>query len=200
LNVFGSRKITALAEGGRGAAEDFSSLESRRSPGELKAEEKIASRLEMATKRGQNRPIFHGGLHFLICRRAPGLRSEGFSIETMKAERAVRSYYVLPCCLLLLNICVELVSYKAREFGDPLLRTGAIMCMVLFGGGFVAFLATPAIEFLVGWMHQGSRRSGGMLGEVLFLTFLGLGIFWLYYQVYIVGPGSILPRDWRNGH
>lgn len=116
----------------------------------------------------------------------------------MKAERAVRSYYVLPCCLLLLNLCVELVSYKARIFGDPLLRTAAIMAMVLFGGSFVAFLAAPAVEAVVRWCHQGSRRNGGVLGEVLFLIVMGLFIFWLYYRVYNIGPESILPRDWRN--
>lgn len=116
----------------------------------------------------------------------------------MKTDRVVRSYYVLPCCLLLLNLCVELVSYKARVFGDPLLRTAAIMGMVLFGGSIVAFLVTPAIEVLVRWMHQGSRRSAGQLGEILFLVLLGVGVFWLYYQVYIVGPESILPVEWRN--
>jgi hypothetical protein len=116
----------------------------------------------------------------------------------MKTDRLVRSYYVLPCCLLLLNLCVELVSYKAREFGDPFLRTAAIMGMVLCGGSFVAFLAAPGVEWVVRWMHQGSRRSGGFLGEVIFLTFLGVGIYWLYYQVYIHGIASVLPTEWRN--
>ncbi len=37
----------------------------------------------------------------------------------MKNTHVVRNYYVLPCCLLLLNLCVEIVSYKARVFGDP---------------------------------------------------------------------------------
>ena len=31
----------------------------------------------------------------------------------MKSSQLVRNYYVLPCCLLLLNLCVELASYKA---------------------------------------------------------------------------------------
>jgi hypothetical protein len=116
----------------------------------------------------------------------------------MKTGRAIRSYYVLPCCLLLLNLCVELVSYKARLFGDSILRTLAIMAMVLFGGSLVAYLFSPAIEALVGSMHQGSRRSGGLLGEMFFLLLLGLGIFWLYYQVYIHGIENVLPSEWKN--
>src|SRR5436190_13639921 len=68
----------------------------------------------------------------------------------MKSSQLVRNYYVLPCCLLLLNLCVELASYKAKMIDDPLLRTGAIMGMVLFGGSLVAFLVAPGISLFVG--------------------------------------------------
>ncbi|MBI5381286.1 MAG: hypothetical protein HZA31_05240 [Opitutae bacterium] len=116
----------------------------------------------------------------------------------MKTDQAVRSFYVLPCCLLLLNLCIELVSYKARMIGDPLLRTAAIMGMVLFGASVVGFLVAPAIGMLIGWLQRGSRTEGGRLGEILFLAALGVVVFWLYYRVYIIGPESILPRDWHN--
>lgn len=116
----------------------------------------------------------------------------------MKKPTLVRNYYVLPCCLLLLNVGVELVSYKAKAWGDPYLRTGAIMGMVLFGGSLVGFIAAPAVETLVSGMHRQSRRNGGQLGELLFLALLGVLIFWLYYCVYIVGPESILPHRWHN--
>lgn len=117
----------------------------------------------------------------------------------MKKPAIVRNYYVLPCCLLLLNLCVELVSYKAKAFGDPFLRTAAIIAMVLFGGSLVGFVVAPAITALVNSLHSGSRRGGGELGGILFLTALGVAIFWLYYRVYIVGPESVLPREWWNG-
>lgn len=117
----------------------------------------------------------------------------------MKSQNVVRNYYVLPCCLLLLNLCVELVSYKARVFGDPLLRTAAIMAMVLFGGSFVAFILSPGIIALVNSLHRTSRRRGGELGGILFLAVMGLLIFWLYYRVYVVGPQTMLPRAWWNG-
>ncbi len=115
----------------------------------------------------------------------------------MKSSLLVRNYYVLPCCLLLLNLCVELASYKARMIDDVLLRTAAIMGMVLFGGSLVAFLVAPAISVLVGTLHRGSRSWGGV-GEVFFLLVLGLIVFWLYYRVYIVGPESVLPAAWHN--
>jgi hypothetical protein len=117
----------------------------------------------------------------------------------MKSQNVVRNYYVLPCCLLLLNLCVEIVSYKARSFGDPWLRTAAIMGMVLFGGSFVGFVLTPAITALIGALHRGSRQQAGEVGGLLFLLGLGIVIFWLYYRVYIVGPESVLPRGWWNG-
>ena len=116
----------------------------------------------------------------------------------MKNTNVVRNYYVLPCCLLLLNLCVEIVSYKAKRFDDALLRTAAIMAMVLFGGSLIGFVVAPAISTLVGTLHESSRRNAGRLGEIFFLLLLGLGVFWLYYRVYNLGPQSILPAAWHN--
>jgi hypothetical protein len=116
----------------------------------------------------------------------------------MKSDQVIRNYYVLPCCLLLLNLCIELVSYKAKMIDDVLLRTGAIMAMVLFGGALVGFVAAPAISAVVGALHRNSRARFGGLGEVFFLLLLGIAVFWLYYRVYILGPESVLPLEWRN--
>ena len=116
----------------------------------------------------------------------------------MKNPNVVRNCYVLPCCLLLINLCVELVSYKAKMIEDALLRTAAIMGMVLFGGALVGFVVAPAIGTIVGWLHRTSRRNWGGLGEVLFLGALGVLVFWLYYRVYILGPQSVLPAAWQN--
>lgn len=117
----------------------------------------------------------------------------------MKSSHAVRTYYVLPCCLLLLNLCVEIVSYKAKLIGDPWLRTGFIMGMVLFGASLVTYAFAPAVATLVRLLHQGSRQRGGWMGEALFLVCLGGVVFWLYYQTYIIGPESLLPAEWENG-
>jgi len=116
----------------------------------------------------------------------------------MKKTSVVANYYILPCCILLLNLCVGLVSYKARMIDDPLLQTAAVMGMVLFGGSIVGFVMAPAIGTLVGTLRRGSRRGMGELGEILFLLCLGLLVYWLYYRMYILGPEYLLPREWRN--
>ena len=113
-------------------------------------------------------------------------------------KNAVRNFYVLPCCLLLLNLCNQLVSYKARVIDDAFLRTAAIMAMVLFGGTLVGSVAEPVIGMFVGSLHQGTRARWGQLGEIFFLLTLGLIVFWLYYRVDVYGVGSILPAEWRN--
>ncbi len=118
----------------------------------------------------------------------------------MKNPNVVRKFYVLPCCLLLLNLCIELVSYKAKMIDDVLLRTGAIMGMVLIGGSIVGFVMAPAIGALIGWLHGSTRQRWGELGEIFFLLGLGLLVFWLYYRIYILGPESVLPLGWRNPH
>jgi hypothetical protein len=117
----------------------------------------------------------------------------------VKNSRVVRNFYVLPCCLLLLNLCNQVASYKARGFiDDALLRTAAVMAMVLFGGTLVGSVAEPVIGTLVGSLHHGTRARWGQLGEILFLVTLGAVVFWLYYRVDVYGPGSILPTEWRN--
>ena len=40
-----------------------------------------------------------------------------------KTTAVVRNYYVLPCCLLLLNLVNSLVGYKAEMIAEPFLRT-----------------------------------------------------------------------------
>ena len=116
----------------------------------------------------------------------------------MKNTHVARSYFVLPCCLLLLNLCIELVSYKVKMFDDALVRTAAIMAMVLFGGSLVGFVVAPAITTFVGTLHRSSRRNAGQFGEAFFLLLLGLLVFWLYYRIYNLGPESVLPAAWHN--
>ena len=116
----------------------------------------------------------------------------------MKNQKLVQNYYVLPCCLLMLNLCVELVSYKTRALHDPWLRTGAIMAMVLFGGSFVGFFMAPGIGRIVEALRRGSRQTGGHVGEIVFLLLLGVAIYAVYFRIYIHGMESVLPFEWRN--
>src|SRR5258708_1589468 len=102
------------------------------------------------------------------------------------------------CCLLLLNLCNEIIAYKARMIGDGLLRTLFIMCFVLFGASLVAFAVAPGLIWLVQSLRRTSRSNAGQLGEGFFLIALGVLIFWLYYRNYLLGTEHILPAAWRN--
>jgi hypothetical protein len=116
----------------------------------------------------------------------------------MKVTATLERHYVLPCCLLLLNLCNEIIAYKARLIADDLLRTLFIMGMVLFGASLVAFAVAPGIIWTVQSLRRTSRTAAGGLGEIAFLFALGGLIFWLYYRNYIHGTESILPPLWRN--
>jgi bacteriorhodopsin len=117
----------------------------------------------------------------------------------MKTSRTLERYYVLPCCLLLLNLCNEIIAYKARLIGDSLLRTLFIMGFVLFGASLVAFAIAPGIIWTVQSIRRTSRSNAGQVGEGFFLLALGMLIFWLYYRNYLLGTECILPAAWRNG-
>jgi hypothetical protein len=116
----------------------------------------------------------------------------------VKTSATLERYYVLPCCLLLLNLCNAIVSYKALLIHDGVWRTLFIMGLVLFGSSVVAFAIAPGLTWTVQSLRRTSRSAAGQLGELAFLVLLGAVIFWLYYREYLVGPGSILPPAWRN--
>jgi len=116
----------------------------------------------------------------------------------MKTSAALERYYVMPCCLLLLNLCNEIIAYKGRLIHDGLLRTLFIMAMVLVGSSLVAFAIAPGLIWIVQSLRKTSRSTGGGVGEALFLCSLGALIFWLYYRNYLLGTQFILPSEWRN--
>jgi hypothetical protein len=82
--------------------------------------------------------------------------------------------------------------------GDPIFRVFAIIFMVLVGSSLVAFVFAPAIEGLVRSLYRSSEKGAGGLGQVVFLVLLGVGVFFIYYQLYIHGPESLLPPLLRN--
>lgn len=116
----------------------------------------------------------------------------------MKTTATLEKYYVLPCCLLLLNLCNEIIAYKARLIEDGLLRTLFIMGFVLFGGSLVAFAIAPGVIWVVQSLRRTSRSNAGQVGETCFLLALGALIFWLYYRNYLLGTEHILPAAWHN--
>ncbi len=115
-----------------------------------------------------------------------------------KKTNIVRAYYVFPCCLLLLNLCNNLISYKTEMIHDPFVRVIVLIVLVLFGSSIVAFAVAPGLEATVRFLHHGSRNEAGLLGEIAFLLLLGAGVYWLYYQFYVHGAEALLPEDLWN--
>lgn len=111
---------------------------------------------------------------------------------------SLERYYVLPSCLLLLNLCNEVATYKARLIGDGALRTLAIIGMVLFGSSLIAFAVAPGIVWMIQSLRRTSRSAAGSAGELLFLLGFAAVVFWLYYRNYILGTEALLPAEWRN--
>jgi len=116
-----------------------------------------------------------------------------------KSSALVRNYFILPCCLLLLNLANSLIGYKAELIADPIVRTAVVIFLVLCGASLVTLLIAPAITLAVKALHRTSRRGGGRIGEILFLVILAAGVAWCYYQLTNHGPAALLPADWRNG-
>ncbi|MDI1320382.1 MAG: hypothetical protein PSW75_09355 [bacterium] len=116
----------------------------------------------------------------------------------MKTTATLERYYVLPCCLLLLNLCNEIIAYKARLVDDGFLRTLCIMGLVLFGSSVMAFGVAPGLIWIIQSLRRTSRSNAGQMGEAGFLIGLGILIFWLYYRNYLMGTDHILPAMWRN--
>ena len=115
-----------------------------------------------------------------------------------KATASVRVYYVLPCCLLLLNLANSIIGYQAERITDPWLRTTVVIGLVLFGGSVVAFLIAPWLETFVRWLQRTSRAQAGGVGEACFLIGLGAIVFWLYFLMCNRGVAAMLPAAWRH--
>ena len=123
-------------------------------------------------------------------------------------NKVVRNYYILPCCLLLLNLANNIVSYKSGIIANPFLRTTVVMLLVLFGSSLTAFVVAPALASAVRWLHRSSRRNAGELGEMLFFAALGALVFWMLFVipsmtgtlkgVSLHGTAAIVPPMWRN--
>ena len=110
------------------------------------------------------------------------------------SRRTQRRYFVLPVCLLMLNVLEELFIYMVPEIvPNPWWRITVIIAMFLVGFAAVGFWIAPAMERWIGRMHSAGRKTAGWLGELLIVVAIGAAMFGIYYLLYIQGPKSLLP-------
>ncbi len=108
--------------------------------------------------------------------------------------KSVRVFFILPVCLLLMNVLQELAVYKMeRSIMNKFLFTGALLFMYAAVFTVVGNLVSPWLESVVEKLHFGSKKKGGGLGLLLFYSFTLAGLYVLYYFVFVKGPQSILP-------
>lgn len=111
--------------------------------------------------------------------------------------RSLKKYVIFPCCLLLFGALEEVVAYKSEGIPSQHLRVAAMMAFYAFGIALLAFWVTPILENMVLRLHAASRMGPGRLGEYLFVLLLLVGVYFLWYQILVHGPETLLPQQWR---
>lgn len=111
--------------------------------------------------------------------------------------RSIKKYVIFPCCVLIFGAVEEVVIYKSYLITNDYIRVGAMMAFFAFGISILAFSVTPFVERFILQMHTIWKTGGGRIGEYLFVIVLLAGVYYLWYQIIIHGPGSLLPPDWR---
>jgi len=108
--------------------------------------------------------------------------------------KSVRVFFILPLCLLIMNVVQSLAVYKMeRSIMNKYLFAGAMLLMYAVGFTIVGKLFSPWLETLVEKMHFGSKKSGGGFGLFCFYGLAISGLYAVYYFLYVKGPQSLLP-------
>lgn len=111
--------------------------------------------------------------------------------------RTLKKYIIFPCCLLIFGTIEEVVEYKSDLLANPYLRVAAMMFFYAFGIALIAFVLAPLLERLVLRFHAVSKQGAGRLGEYAFVALLLTVVYFLWYQIIIHGPETLLPVAWR---
>lgn len=109
----------------------------------------------------------------------------------------MKRYVIFPCCLLIFGAVEEVLDYKSQVIENDYLRVGLVMLFYAFGISLLAYLVTPMVEQSVLKAHAMSRNGAGRLGEYAFVAFLLGSVYFLWYQILIHGPETLLPLAWR---
>lgn len=111
--------------------------------------------------------------------------------------RSLKKYVIFPCCLLVFGALEEVVVYKSDLITNDYARVAAMMAFYAFGIALLAFWVTPILENMILRLHAASKFGSGRLGEYLFVLLLLAGVYFLWYQILVNGPESLLPEQWR---
>jgi hypothetical protein len=111
--------------------------------------------------------------------------------------RSLKKYVIFPCCLLIFGALEEVVVYKSDLITNDYIRVATLMAFYAFGISFLAFSVTPIVEKLILQLHAASKFGSGRVGEYLFVLLLLTGVYFLWYQILVHGPESLLPEHWR---
>jgi len=115
----------------------------------------------------------------------------------MKAK--TKAMIILPACLLFLNAVEEVVQYKLSSVvPNPYWRTAAILAMFAFGVTLVGDFISPWIAAGLEKAYKNSKKTWGKTTGVIIFCAITLGaLYALYFFIYIKGPQSVLPPEWR---
>jgi len=111
--------------------------------------------------------------------------------------RSLKKYVIFPCVLLIFGTVQEVVDYKSTIIENAYLRVAALMVFYAFGISIVAYFVTPALEKVVLRMHAASKTGAGRFGEYVFVAVLLGAVYFLWYQILVNGPATLLPASWK---
>ena len=111
--------------------------------------------------------------------------------------RTLKKYVIFPCCLLIFGTIEEVVEYKSSVVDNNTLRVAAMMFFYAFGIALIAFVLTPLLERVVLRFHAVSKQGAGRIGEYVFVALLLATVYFLWYQIIVHGPETLLPTAWR---
>ena len=112
-------------------------------------------------------------------------------------KKNIKKYFVLPVCILILNIIEEIIVYKSRVIENEYLKTACILFFFIVGVAIISLALSPLFEKILSSAYFGSRKHAGYLGEFLTLVVTLCVLYIAYYYAYAKGAEYLLPVSWR---
>ncbi len=114
----------------------------------------------------------------------------------------IRTYLILPICLLVLNAVEEIIIYKMQSLHklgvlDQFTLTAILVLMFAVGFSLVGNTLAPRAKKALEKGHKNSKKNAGILGISLFYGGMFIAIFVTYYVIYVMGPEFMLPKGFR---